>query len=168
MDLQTEEELLDMYKVWAFNMKSELQNDPIRHKFYKQLFNEIFIDFMSVKQESMAIRRDLNPLVLWELDWIDNEGTTKDIQDYMASGGDPFDDVNPGAKQARAEAKYAWLRIPSFQQLVLQRNKGDKAPGGVWANLSGYSAVHIRQTRRDHLIASDWKIRSASMRGASA
>ena len=93
MDLQTEEELLDMYKVWAFNVKREQQNDPIRHQFYKQLFNEIFIDFMSVKQENMGIRRDLNPLVLWELDWLDNEGTTKDIQDYTASGGDPFDDV---------------------------------------------------------------------------
>lgn len=168
MDLQTEEELLDMYKVWAFNMKWELQNDPKRHKFYKQLFNEIFIDFMSVKQENMGIKRDLHPLVLWELDWIDNEGTTRDIQDYMASGGDPFDDVNPGAEHARTEAKYAWLRSPGFQQLVSQRNKGEKAPGGVLANLSGFSAVHIRQTRRNHLIASDWKIRSANMRDASA
>lgn len=125
-------------------MKWELQNDPTRHKFCKQLFNEIFIDFMSVKQENRRIRRNLNPLALWELDWIDNERTTKGIQDYMASGGDPFVDVNPCAEQARAEAQHAWFRSPSFQHLVSQRNKGGKAPGGVLANLPGVSAVHHR------------------------
>lgn len=60
----------------------------------------------------------------------------KGIRDYVTTAREHSDDVNLEAKEAKAGAKFTWLKSLAYQQLLYKRKAKGDASGGAWANLS--------------------------------
>ena len=110
-DLDGERSALTEYKIYAELTKDVPETGNERAVFYENLSHDLGEDFREVDEETEELWQTATPLSQFEYRYLDNDGKTTVLEQWISKGADVFHGADNETKQ-----KYKHLMQPNFVQ----------------------------------------------------
>lgn len=116
-DMRTEDELRELYRDWAFDMKENTAalGNCEGQEFYQELVRNLDMDHIEDLDAKHAVFKQAKDLARWEYKYLDNDGDTKGLVRFIQERGENH--VFGGCKEAKE--KYGYL--------LMECKNGDKS-----------------------------------------